>query len=55
MSFFGFEQKRGHHPAQAPGFGAAPDPFASIAQNRDDEDEAYGAALRANQCTLTNC
>ena len=42
MSFFGFDprgpQDRGH-PAQAPGFGSAPDPFASISQGQ--EDDAY--------------
>lgn len=45
MSFFGFDprgpQDRGH-PAQAPGFGSAPDPFASISQNQglghEDDD-----------------
>lgn len=44
MSFFGSEQKRGLHPTQAPGFGTVLDPFASISQNRDDEDEAYASA-----------
>ena len=49
MSFFGFDprgpQDRGH-PVQAPGFGSAPDPFASISQNQslghdDEEEDAY--------------
>ena len=47
MSFFGFDPRgppdRGH-PAQAPGFGSAPDPFASISQNQplgQDDDDAY--------------
>ena len=47
MSFFGFDprgpQNRGH-PAQAPGFGSAPDPFASISQNQglgQEDDDAY--------------
>ncbi|KAL9612300.1 MAG: hypothetical protein Q9167_003079 [Letrouitia subvulpina] len=46
MSFFGLNAAhstdRGH-PTQAPGFTSAPDPFASLSQNRgleDDEDEA---------------
>ncbi|KAF6226614.1 hypothetical protein HO173_012444 [Letharia columbiana] len=46
MSFFGFDprgpQDRGH-PAQAPGFGSAPDPFASISQNQglgQEDDDA---------------
>lgn len=46
MSFFGFNPalpRDGGHPRHAPGFGTAPDPFASIAQGRsleDDDDEA---------------
>lgn len=48
MSFFGFDptgpKDRGH-PSQGLGFGTAPDPFASISQNRgigqDNEDEGY--------------
>lgn len=46
MSFFGFHTalpRDGGHPTQAPGFGTAPDPFASFAQARslkDDDDEA---------------
>lgn len=47
MSFFGFDprgpQDRGH-PAKAPGFGSAPDAFASISQNHglgQDDDDAY--------------
>lgn len=47
MSFFGFDprnpQDRGH-PAQAPGFGSAPDPFANISQNQglgQEDDDAY--------------
>ena len=47
MSFFGFDPQgppnRGH-PAQAPGFGSAPDPFASISQGQglgQEEDDAY--------------
>lgn len=51
MSFFGFDppgpQDRGH-PAQAPGFGSAPDPFASISQNQglgQDDDAAYVDSL----------
>ena len=42
MSFFGFEPtvpKDGGHPPRAPGFGTAPDPFASIAQQRDMDDD----------------
>lgn len=46
MSFFGFESTlppdRGH-PANAPGFTAVSDPFASLSKNRpeeDDEDDA---------------
>ena len=46
MSFFGFDPKgpqgRGH-PAQAPGFASAPDPFASISQNQglgQEDDDA---------------
>jgi hypothetical protein len=48
MSFFGFDPtgpKHHGHPSQGPGFGTAPDPFASISQNRglgqDDDDEGY--------------
>jgi DNA topoisomerase 2-associated protein PAT1 len=39
MSFFGFDptQARDHN-ARAPGFGAAPDPFAGLGQ-RGNEDE----------------
>ena len=44
MSFFGFDPSRGH-PAQGPGFGTAPDAFASISQHRGagqvDDDEGY--------------
>lgn len=46
MSFFGFDPtipRGGGHPSKAPGFGAAPDPFASIPQHRgpaDDDDDA---------------
>ena len=46
MSFFGFDTalpRDGGHPTQAPGFGATPDPFASITQARgleSDDDEA---------------
>ena len=47
MSFFGFDphgpQNRGH-PTQAPGFGSAPDPFASISQGQglgQEDDDAY--------------
>ena len=44
MSFFGFDSSR-EHPAQGPGFGTAPDAFASISQHRgtgqDDDDEGY--------------
>ena len=44
MSFFGLNPSRGH-PAQGPGFGTAPDPFASISQHRGagqvDDDEGY--------------
>lgn len=46
MSFFGFDPRGprdGGHPAQAPGFGAAPDPFASISQNQSlalEDDDA---------------
>ncbi len=42
MSFFGFDSRG--HPAQAPGFGSAPDPFASISQNQglgQEDDDAY--------------
>ena len=44
MSFFGFDPAipRGGHPDKAPGFGAAPDPFAGISQHQgtgyEDED-----------------
>ncbi len=48
MSFFGFDAtlpRDGGHPTKAPGFGTAPDPFASISRNRaleeDDDDDAY--------------
>ena len=44
MSFFGFDPSRGH-PAHGPGFGTAPDAFASISQHRGtdqvDDDEGY--------------
>ncbi|KAL9045417.1 MAG: hypothetical protein Q9214_001535 [Letrouitia sp. 1 TL-2023] len=46
MSFFGLNAAHSNdrgHPTQAPGFTSAPDPFASLSQNRgpeDDEDEA---------------
>lgn len=36
------------HPAQGPGFGSAPDPFASISENRklgQEEDEGYALLL----------
>lgn len=42
MSFFGFDPtvpRGGGHPNKAPGFGTAPDPFASISQHRELEDE----------------
>ena len=51
MSFFGFDprnpQDRGH-PTQAPGFGSAPDPFASISQNSGlgQEDDAYVGCMQ---------
>jgi len=45
MSFFGFQQQGRGHPTQAPGFGTAPDPFASISQNRHDEGDAYAIAF----------
>jgi DNA topoisomerase 2-associated protein PAT1 len=42
MSFFGFDttlpKDRGH-PAAAPGFGQAPDPFADLSRHRDIEEE----------------
>jgi DNA topoisomerase 2-associated protein PAT1 len=39
MSFFGFDPALPRdHNARAPGFGAAPDPFAGLGR-RDDEDE----------------
>ena len=47
MSFFGFDPRNPQdhgHPAQAPGFGSAPDPFASIPQNQglgQEDDDAY--------------
>lgn len=51
MSFFGFDprgpQDRGH-PAQAPGFGSAPDPFVSISQNQGlghEDDDAYVSCM----------
>jgi DNA topoisomerase 2-associated protein PAT1 len=41
MSFFGFNtdlpRDRGH-PVNAPGFGQAPDPFASISRKRPDQN-----------------
>ena len=45
MSFFGFDPtipRSGGHSSKAPGFGAPPDPFASISQHRDldDDDDA---------------
>lgn len=47
MSFFGFDTSRprdpGHH-TQAPGFGTAHDPFASLPHGsgvEDDDDEGY--------------
>lgn len=46
MSFFGFDPTipRGRgHPDKAPGFGAAPDPFAGISQHHgtgDEDDDA---------------
>lgn len=45
MSFFGFDAKSQSrsHPAQAPGFGVAPDPFAKISGQDDDEGEAYAS------------
>lgn len=51
MAFFGFEQRSQGHPSQAPGFGAAPDPFASISQNRDEEDDAY--ACNPDSCLIS--
>ena len=46
MSFFGLDTSRPRDPghnSQAPGFGIAPDPFASLAQGQrlDDDDEGY--------------
>jgi DNA topoisomerase 2-associated protein PAT1 len=48
MSFFGFDAtlpRDGGHPTKAPGFGTAPDPFASISRDREveenDDDDAY--------------
>lgn len=45
MSFFGFDPTipgNSEHPSRAPGFGTAPDPFASISEHRDldDDDDA---------------
>ena len=54
MSFIGFDKQdqksylRGH-PAQAPGFGTAPDPFASISGDQDD-DEAYASVFQMFSC-----
>lgn len=51
MSFFGFDPRGPQdpgHPAQAPGFGSAPDPFASISQNQglgQEDDDAYVGCL----------
>ena len=45
MSFFGFDatlpENRGH-PVNAPGFGQAPDPFATASRGalQDDDDDA---------------
>lgn len=45
MSFFGYDTSRPRDPghnSQAPGFGTAPDPFASLPQRQgleDDDDE----------------
>ena len=45
MSFPRSQQSGQRHPAQAPGFGAVPDPFAGISQGRgDDDDDAYAQA-----------
>ncbi len=47
MSSFGFSRPTAtdfRHPSQGLGFSAAPDPFASISQNRgghDNDDDAY--------------
>lgn len=47
MSSFGFNRPTAtdfRHPSQGFGFGAAPDPFAGISQNRgsgQDDDDAY--------------
>ena len=47
MSFFALNPRgpQDHgHPAQAPGFGAAPDPFANISQNQglgQEDNDAY--------------
>lgn len=55
MSFFGFDKQdqksylRGH-PSKAPGFGTAPDPFASISGDQDENGEAY--ALASQSCIL---
>ena len=44
MSFFGLDSSSGH-PTHGPGFGTAPDAFASISQHRGtgqvDDDEGY--------------
>jgi hypothetical protein len=50
MSFFGFDptlpRDRGH-PTKAPGFGQAPDPFATLSKTRaeygDDDDDGYAS------------
>ncbi|KAI5795599.1 topoisomerase II-associated protein PAT1 [Geopyxis carbonaria] len=43
MSFFGFDSSlprdRGHHPSQAPGFGATPDHFAGLSSRTDGDDD----------------
>ena len=42
MSFFGFDPtipRDSRHPSKAPGFGATPDPFASISQHHGLEDD----------------
>ena len=45
MSFVSSNQGSRSHPSEAPGFGIAPDPFASISQHRGNDDhDGYAQA-----------
>lgn len=58
MSFFGFETtlpRDGGHPVNAPGFTAVSDPFASISNNRPEEDDEDDAQVFSTRMDGLSC